>query len=210
MSEPTEAQPGVAGHKQAKLTPAQWSEIILLWKQGDTTLHALSARYKISVRRLQEKFKSVGAKKGELIARQAKAQEAAILLEPSELAKRIFDTKNETYMQLTTMRRVTVKMVLDTLREGKRVGTIQADIKAMKDAVATVELCREGAYRILGIHKEEAGDETLPDLTIRGLTQDEIVDLQQTEVEDADTLVDMARRAAEEESARSPDEDDDA
>ncbi len=191
MDNDNKKQP-VPGHKGAKLTPQQWNELILLWKEGNTTLAELKKRFGVAVPTMQEKFKRLGVKKGELARKQAAAAEAALTLEPAEHAKRVFETKNDTY-RLVQMLRATIWKEFATARaEGRKIGTMVNDIRAVRDAATAIKVCREQAYRVLGITEEDVADQKLPDLTIRGLTPDEISDMQAEPIEDLENVMEVA------------------
>lgn len=178
------------------MSQAQWNEAILLWKQGETTLRALSEKYGVSEGRLSEKFGQLKIKKGELLARQQAAAEQALILEPSELAKRIFETKNDTYRLIAMLRKAVAAEFVRARANEKPLSTISADIKAIRDAAQAVRICREEAYAVLGIKDDEGGDE-LPDLNVRGLTEVEIEDLQDAAIEDGEAALELAQRDAE-------------
>jgi hypothetical protein len=202
MTDPkTEESEKPEGWTTRKLTAAQWNDAILEWKQGEATLVGLSKKYGVSKRRLQEKFKHVGAVKGEILARQAAAAEAALVIEPSELAKRIFTTKNETYKIIAMIRQKVAAQIIDAHKQGKPLGTLVNDIRALRDAATTVRTCREEAYKVLGIQEDDAGDKPLPELTIRGMTPEEISDLQEEAIDGADAIVSQLQREREADEA---------
>lgn len=196
MTEPSPPAKEIAGHKQRKMTPGQWNEAVLMWKMGETTLRALSEKYGISEGRLSEKFGQLKAKKGELLTRQHAAAEQALAIEPSELARRIYETKNDSYRLLAMLRKAIAAEFVTARQAGRAIGTIGNEIKTIRDAAQAVRICREEAYAVLGIREDQNTDE-LPELLIRGLTPNEIDELQDIAVADAEELMDRAEREAE-------------
>lgn len=205
MTEPLVPVEAAHTHKSRKLSAAQWNEAILLWKAGEITLRGLSEKFGISTRRFTEKFSQLGVKKGELLARQQAAAEQALVLEPTELAKRIFETKDETYRIIQMLRKSLGAEFMKARRDGKAFGTIVNDVRAIRDAAAAIRTCREEAYAVLGIKEDDESDLKLPELMIRGLTQDEITDLQDSAIEDTTLLMEQMARESDAESAMEAD-----
>ncbi len=165
-----------------RLTDAQQTEAITLWKSGTVTLADLTKKFGHTGQTFQKLFVRVGAKKGEvkaaLQAGRAAVVEAALVMDPAVHARRVYETKNETYRIIDMLRKLVAKQIVDCRTAGKPLGSIQNDLKAIREAASAIKVCREEAFAVLGLKIEDTGDEVLPELRITGLSEDDILDLQ--------------------------------
>jgi hypothetical protein len=164
------------------------AELKTLWGIGDHSVAQLSEKYGLPADVisgfLQRQKIRKGSKAKEIAAKQQAAVEAAMTLDPAVHARRVFDTKNETYRILEMLRKLVAKEVVRTQTEKLPLGSIANDMKAIREAAAAIKICREEAYAVLGITVDEAGDDQLPPLEIRDLTEDQIQDLQAQAMQD--------------------------
>ena len=163
-------------------SPALKNEAISLWKLGELSAEEIATKLAVDVIVLRRMLGRNKVKKGELAAavaaKTAAVMEKALTLDPEVHARRVFDTKNETYRIAEMLRKLVAKEIIKCTQEGRKLGTIQNEIKTIREAAMAIKTCREEAYAVLGIRPEDQGDEALPDLTITDLTEDDIADLQ--------------------------------
>lgn len=164
-----------------KIPTSVKTELLTLWRLGEATKPELSKKYGISEDRLTDLFDREGVKKGEaaaeIAAKRAAALEAALTLDPAVHARRVFDTKNETYRYIEMVRKLAAKAIVTCQQNGLPLGSIQNDMKALREAAQTFKVCREEAFVVLGIKEDDSGDDQLPDLVITGLDDEQIEEL---------------------------------
>jgi hypothetical protein len=176
-----EADESTAKRRYKKLTPTQRAEAIALWKQGDVTMDELVDRYGCTEAALRRLFMVEKVKKGEG-AREVEAKRIAVMqeamqLEPGVHAQRVYETKDETYQVLRSLRKLVIGTLIEAKRAGKPLGAVQNDMKAIREAAAAVKICREEAFAVLGIREGEGTEEALPELHITGLDDEQIEQL---------------------------------
>lgn len=171
---------------QHKMSEAQRLEAIALFRAGEATKTELAKRYGVTTKAIDKMFERRGIKstqRGEL-AKAAADQAAAVAatamtFEPALIAKRVYDTKNETYRLAELLRKLIGKTVIETQKAGKPLGTVVNDLKAIREAAAALKTCREEAYAVLGISTEpEEREDDIPELRIASLSEEEIKALQ--------------------------------
>lgn len=179
---PAEATPAPKRRNQ-RLTDAQKTEGETLYRAGTHTAEELAAKIGGTLATWRKHFLKKKIKKGEnkavVESKRAAVVEQALTLDPAVHARRVFDTKNETYRVAEMLRKLTVKAIVECTQAGKPLGTIQNDIKAIREAAAVIKTVREEQFAVLGIKLDEASDEALPELIISGLDEEQIADLQQ-------------------------------
>lgn len=165
-----------------RMTAAQKVEAGVLWRAGEMTSAQIATKLGVPDRAMSQFTKSCGFKKGDLSAeleeKRAAVVEQALTLDPLVHARRVFDTKNETYRISEMLRKLVASEIIKCRQDGRKLGTIQNEIKTIREAAAAIKTCREEAFAVLGIRPEDQGDEALPDLTVTDLTEDDIADLQ--------------------------------
>jgi hypothetical protein len=184
------AAPGKRAY--TRLTDAQKTEGTTLYRAGTHTVEEISTKLGGKVETWRKYFVKVGVKKGDL-QKEVEAKRAAVIAEaltidPAVHARRVFDTKNETYRIVEMLRKLTAKVIVEAQRENKPLGSIQNEIKAIREAAAAIKTCREEAFAVLGIRPDEVSDEALPELVISGLDDDMIAQLQESDGADGDDI----------------------
>lgn len=176
----TPAAPAVK--KWVRLTTAQRAEAIALQRVGEMTAQEIANKVGAPLSAVIGLFRATKTKKGEgavaIEEKRAAVVAESITLDPLVYAQRVFNTKNETYRITEMLRKLVASEVIKCRQEGRKLGTIQNEIKTIVEAAKAIKICREEAYAVLGIRPDDQGDEQLPDLTITDLTEDDIADLQ--------------------------------
>ena len=174
--------------KGARLTPSQWREIDMLWESGEVTVADLTRRYGRSRECFVSHYKKHGIVKGakkeelrkaaELAAREQSRNEAAILSE------RIRKTKEEHYKMAEAIGRLTFNEILKARQDGKPFRSIQQDVKALLLAAETLKKVREERWVTLGLDKDVVDEDTLPELVMTTMTEEQCQQLRQAQQED--------------------------
>lgn len=171
--------------KKAGMTEPQKREAVALWKAGEATKTELARKYGVSLPTVTKLLKDKGVtdQKGALAAEIARKSEAAVTaalaIEPSLHAKRVFDTKNDSYRLIELVRKLVGKTIIEAQQQGKPLGTVANDIKTLREAAAALKTCREEAYALLGLSSDPVETEDdIPELKIQTLTEDQIKALQ--------------------------------
>ena len=174
-----------------RLTPAQWAEIQALWEGGTVTLKELSERFDVSEPSLSRGLKKRGAVKGsragEIGRAAAKAATAAATAEAESFAarrrRRIEETKESHYKWAETIGKLMMAELAKAQAAGVAFGTTLKSMQALRLAAAGLKDVREERYALLDVDSE-VDQTSLPELTIRELSQAEIDTLRDTEEDD--------------------------
>lgn len=173
---------------------AQKAEAVALWRSGEVTLDDLAARYKKRPETFSRMFKDMGITKGEA-AREHQAKVAAVvetqLLKDAEvLAARIAKLKEQAFLRADGLAKLIWNEIVKAQQANKGFESIRGSMQALNLAAATLGKIREEQYLILQVEKHDLEDEddTLPDLTVRELTLDEIAQLNDAPAPDDDEL----------------------
>lgn len=188
--------------KWARVTVAQRAEAVALQRAGEMTSQEIADKVGLSITTVRHLFNKVKVKKGEgavvIEEKRAAVIAESITLDPLVYAQRVFNTKNETYRITEMLRKLVASEVVKCRQDGRKLGTIQNEIKTIVEAAKAIKICREEAYAVLGIRPDDQGDEQLPDLTITDLTEDDIADLQaMPAVEDMGDVPDLPLASSE-------------
>ncbi|RQT26043.1 hypothetical protein [Burkholderia contaminans] len=166
------------------LTEKQRAEVIALWQSGDATLEELGERFGRTPRALMMMFSKAGVKKGEKRAEvhaavQQKVAEQ-IAGDATIIAGKIRETKDSHYSAAKVIAQLIQNQLVKAQRDGQAFATVQNEIKTLKLAAEALSICRAERFEVLGIangEKDEIGD--LPELPIREMTADQILEMQQ-------------------------------
>ena len=171
-----------ARKRVARLTESEKAEAIALYKAGDATLTDLSKRFGKNKQTFANLFKALSIVKGSSAAEISKkiADEVAktIVSDAALYAKRIKDTKEETYNTSTAISKMVTATLVRARSEGLPYGTTTNDLKAFKIAAETLRITREERYIVLGItNADDLTDRPLPDLMIQELNAVDIEEM---------------------------------
>jgi hypothetical protein len=161
------------------LTPAQKVEAITLWRAGSVTLDELSKRFKKDPSTFSRLFAAEKVKKGENEKEHTEkvkaAVEQAMVDDSTELARRIKETREETYKCATLAQRLSYALIVQARQEKRPMGTLVNDFKALKLFAEVQKMSAEQRFLALGVDPDEDnGERPPPELLIQELTAEDI------------------------------------
>jgi len=178
------------GVRSKSLTVAQKAEAAAMWRTGSVTLDDLSKKYKKTPEMFSRLFTRMGVKKGEGIPALMKEAEKKIVEarvnDTEETLKRIAQVKDSHF-------KMSQQLAIMAFRDLQQARAAEIDIAKLKDAMTVYKLIgeivgssRRELFDILNVERHESLSEMdeLPDLTVRELTQNEVLQLQKTPSED--------------------------
>jgi hypothetical protein len=187
----TPRKPRVASRKGKRLSASEKAEAITLWKLGETTLDELATKFGRNRLTFLRLFNEEGVTKGE--AQQAhekkvaEAVEAAAIGDVAEVAKRVKETKEDHYKMSQMLSKLVWQLIVDCKKSNKPFLSISGELKALRYASAILKSTREERYALLGLNKEETGEDKDPeDLVIREISLEEIQQRMRNQVSDDD------------------------
>jgi len=201
MSEETvtapETEEAAEKKKTRRLTKAQWAEIKELYELGQATASELAARFDVSVQALSQYFKRHGIKAGSRAHEVAKKVAASVTEASAEGAsefvterrKRIEETKTEHYKMQSTLDKMIFNLAIKAAKEGVPVSTYLEDVKTYRQMKAALAIGRHERYVVLDA-EGEIDQKELPELVIRELTDNEVVEIR-NRTEDDDFAVEL-------------------
>ena len=176
----------------ARLTPAQWREIDLLWESGEVTLKDLKERYGKSTDTFTTHFRKYKVKKGSRIEELRKVaeqiQREQARTDASIISQRIRDTKEQHYKMADGISRLVFNEVLNVRKKGGQFREIQSDLKSLFLAMDTLKKCREERWAILGLDKDAVDEEALPELVMSTMTPEQAQAMRQAQEEDEEEM----------------------
>lgn len=185
--------PGRPPHAPGKhMTTAQQAEACALWAAGEATLADLAKRFRKHPDTLKKLFDRRGVKKGQTAAKVREAVTAAVAEsmfdDVSVLAARVKETKETHYKLAEALTRLTHGTLAKAQQEGRAFGTIVNDMKALKAAAEILRITREERYAVLGLNEQKHhDDDELPDLVVKELTAEQIVEMNRISAQQAGT-----------------------
>jgi hypothetical protein len=192
MTTTPEEKPKKKGTRAKSLTVAQKAEAAALWRSGAVTLDDLAKKFKKTPEMFSRLFSRMGIKKGEGVPALVKEAEKKItervLSDTEETLKRIAQVK-ESHYQMSR------QLAVLAFRDLQQARAAELDIAKLKETMLVYKLIgdivgnsRKELFEILNVEKHEAQSDLddLPDLTVRELTQSEILQLQDAPIESED------------------------
>lgn len=167
------------------LTLSQKAEAAALWKSGSVTLEALGKRFKKRPQAFSRLFKKMGIEKGADVAAAIKkvtdASEARMLTSTEETLKKILAMKDDHFKMASGLARLAWNEIV-------RAKTEKIDIASLKELMITLKLAgevisngRKEISYVLNVekHDKDVDPNELPELTVRELTGNEVVQLRE-------------------------------
>lgn len=171
---------------RVKTTNRQRMEAVTLYRAGDHTVEEISKLVGVPEGNLRKYFSRQKVYKGEikqlLEEKRRAAMEQAFVMDPVVHARRIFETKNDTYRIAEMLRKLVGSKIAEEHKKGGNLGVLAQEMKAIREAAAALKTCREEAYAVLGIKEGDLETDNLPELTIKGLDEEQILDLQSNSI----------------------------
>ena len=185
--------------KPVLLTRKEWAECELLWARGDNTLKQLSEKFRgIRPETISQHMRREGIKKGESADLVKAEMENALRNRERKFAdsraERIIQTREEMFLITRGLTIAVAKVVNEAKQKNEQLGIHLNTIKAHKEAIAAVKMGREEVYAILNYDPTDAGEEDLPELVVREMTEEEEEGIRQQQRED-DQFMEELREA---------------
>ena len=171
-----------------RMTPAQWAESEALWESGQVTLGDLAKKFDKAEETFSRYFKKKGlkkcAKKDEHAEMVKEKVADSIADDPTELARRIRETKEEHYKMARALGQLAWREVLKA-QAGGSMAESTPEFKSLKEAMTVLKLVREERWIVLGLDNPDTENEAnLPELVISELTADQIEAMQRSQEDD--------------------------
>lgn len=158
-----------------RMTPAQWAEARAMWATGEFTLEQIAEKFGVARETLSRRFNKDGVKKGQSAI--DKKVEAEIIEKAAKnvdkWAERSEQARESYFKSLEMLHKLTVA-TLGKAHQEKKLFSAQADLKAIQLAAITLDKVRSNQWAVLGLDKEGAEDDEIPELLVRSLTPDEV------------------------------------
>lgn len=169
-----------------RLTALQWEEVKTLWELGANSLSQLSAKYGVRADTLQKRLKDAGVEKGakaHLLAEAATdATVSAAKDEASERAilhtQRINETKDAHYRYAEALAKLVMEEIISAKRDSKAFALVDNNIAALGKAAKSLQILRSERFVLLGLDKEDADPDDMPELLVTELTPEMIEQMQ--------------------------------
>lgn len=210
MTEVTTKKAGkkpAAKKRASSLTPKQKAEAIALWRAGEATYEQLMARFGVkSKTTFQRLFAKEGVRHGDgakEVQQQVVAQvQKQLVDEVSIVAKRIKDTKEEHYNLSTAIAKLTGRLIMKAAQNQTTLAANKEELKALNLAILNLKLAREERFAVNDyIPGEKHDEDTLPELGIHELTQEQIIEMAKSRGDEEDFERGLAELEAEMPSA---------
>lgn len=162
--------------RKRRLTSAQWLEIVALAKTGLPTSE-ICERFSISKTAFYRGLEQRGCSRATLKKQQ---QQYAADKDRQELIQNIRATRRDSFKRIEAMERLAVSTIGKQAQRGLPLSEVSGDIKVIERAMNIITRGTSAKWKILGLDKENANaDETMPELIVRELTQEEIIHIRE-------------------------------
>lgn len=169
--------------REKRLTTSEKAHICEIYRSGTATYKDLAKQYNCNVQTIAliiKKNKVIKGENSEIV--QAKVQQEIdrrLAEDAAVIATRIKETKDESYLMFTGVRKLLWKTITDAKKENKRLdGAVANEIRSLKLTAETLKITREQCYVILNItdkEKEELENrQDFPELKIQELDAETI------------------------------------
>lgn len=176
------------GPARTHIKESVWREIEILWESGEVTLKQLEERYGRPYDTFVAHFRKRGIKKGsraeELRRVVKKHVEEEAQSEAAIIAERIRKTKEEHYKMSEAIAKLTFAELMKMRKEEKRFRDCQQDIKTLLLAAEALKRVREERWVTLGLDKDVVDENSLPDLVLRRMTDEDVEQMRAQQMED--------------------------
>jgi hypothetical protein len=164
--------------KYRRLASSAWAELRAYWEAGDHTLAELSDRYGVSPRAIQSHLSKLGSIKGAKAAEMAAIVQKEIFKEElgdrDTLVFRAKETRESTYDHATIIQDLMMAQLQIAQKDPTQAYKAATAMKALSLAASALERLHGTKLRALGLDKENALPDKLPELVFRDLTPVEL------------------------------------
>lgn len=166
--------------KKSRLTPLQWAEIEAKWKSGEYTLSMLEEEYGVRPETFSRYFKKKGIAKGsdsvgEMVRESLKSDAE---LRAKARAEKIENRRSTFDSWAVTLGKLTMSEIAQAKTTKKPLETIEDNIKALQRASTVIQKCFDVSSRALGMDKDDADPDEIPNLVFGELTPQQVEQLQ--------------------------------
>jgi AraC-like DNA-binding protein len=185
MTENTAAPTPVVEEQELskRLTPREYARAKTMWQSGDYSLKEISDAVGVSATALSRRFKRDSVSKGsdakKVSAAVKRAIEKTSAAQAEELATAAHDIKMLALKSIELFNKKGYSDVAKCIRDNRPLAEIQGDLKALKIASEIVSMNYGTGARILGLDKDLNIDDTLPELQITLMTENDVADLRE-------------------------------
>ncbi|HHT4259135.1 TPA: DNA-binding protein [Klebsiella variicola] len=165
--------------KKARLTPAQWAEIEVKWRSGEYTLSMLEEEYGTRAETFSRYFKKKGIAKGsdsvgEMIRESLKSDAE---IRARARAQKMEERKESYDVWAQNIGRLTMKEIMTATKDGVPLARVEDNLKSLQRAGAIIQKCFDVTSRALGLEKEDAVTDEIPNLVFGELTPSQVDEL---------------------------------
>lgn len=169
--------------KSKRLTPREYARAKTMWTSGDYSLKEISDAVGVSATALSRRFKRDSVSKGsdakKVSAAVKRAIEKTSAAQAEELASTAHDIKMLSLKAIELYTKKGYSDVVNCIKTGRSVAEIQGDLKALKLASEIVSMNYGTGARILGLDQDLNIDDTLPELQITLMTENDVAELRE-------------------------------
>ena len=186
------------GSDGRKLTISQKAEAVSMWRSGSVTLEDLARKFKKRKETFSRLFKAMGIEKGsgaeEATKRIVERAEERMVNKAAETLRKIENAKQAHIIYSSNIARMTWAELAKAQSGGLAISDMKDNILTLKIASEVMANTRKEIYTLLEVEKHEKTQELddLPELTVRELTPNEVIQLRDQAIEDDDMLGDLS------------------
>ena len=178
--------------KYVRLLPSKWAELRAYWEAGDHTLAELSDRYGVSPRAIQSHLSKLGSQKGAKAAEMAAVVQTEIfkgeLGDSNTLLCRAKETRETTYANAKIIEDLIMAQLEVAQKDPTEAFKAATALKALSLAASALERLHATKSRALGLDRESALPDELPELTFRDLSPAELTAYQERDEDEENDL----------------------
>jgi len=169
-------------NKGNRLTKKQWQEIAAIWAMGEMRLMDIAEKYSVRRETVSRKMKEWGIRYGEKAEEHRKKVHEELVRadvwNAKIIAKRQIDTKQFHYNNATVLAKAGMKIVADAMKNGVSLASVEPDLRSIERALSIQQKAFDQRAKATDMDKEDEQERDLPELIIRGMTEDEVKEVQ--------------------------------
>lgn len=183
MTEPVEDAVEDSGDeaKNKRLTPREYARAKTMWQSGEYSLAEISEQVGVTATALSRRFKRDSIARGsdakKVSAAVKRAIEKTSAAQAEELASAAHDMKMLALKSVELFNKKAYSDVAKAIRDGKPLGDMLNDLKALEVASKVVAQNYGTGARILGLDQSINPDEVMPELQIHLMTENDVAEL---------------------------------
>jgi len=179
--------------KYTRLAPSTWAEVRALWETGNHDLAELSDRFGVSRRSIQSHVRKHGSAKGSKAAEMAAVVQKEIFKEElgdqETITRRAKETREAAYANAVVIGELVMAQLALAQKDPAQAFKAASAMKVLSLAAGTVERTQTIRLRALGLDKENAPPDVMPELIIRDLSKEEKAALEARNEDDEESEI---------------------